>query len=89
VRIEAVDVNKPIRLPYLGQPVADRAPLDDATKSASGAAAVSAPMPQRRTPVPFHRSTLPDPYENRRAISPETLPDETPAPTTSSPRPPQ
>jgi hypothetical protein len=88
-RVESVDVNKPIGLPYLGQPVADRAPLDDATKAASGAAAVASPMPQRRNPVPFQRSTLPDPYEYRRPVSSEGLPAETGSPATSSPKPPQ
>ena len=49
------DVNKPAPLPILAQPVPDRAVLGDATAEASGAAAVAAPMPARRQPVPFLR----------------------------------
>jgi hypothetical protein len=67
-RIPSVDVNKPIPLPILAQPVTDRAPLDDATGEASTAAALSAPMPRRTTPAPFLRLMLPDPYEHRRPV---------------------
>jgi hypothetical protein len=88
-RVPSVDVAQPIALPYLGQPTPDRAPLDDVTKAASAAAAVSAPPPQRQTPVPFQRTALPDPYENRRGAQSESLPDETAAPTSTSPRTPR
>ena len=69
IRLPSPDVNQPIPLPILAQPTADRAPLDDPTADASAEAAVAAPMPQRTAPVPYSRTTLPDPYDNRRPLS--------------------
>jgi hypothetical protein len=69
--IPSGDVNQPIPLPVLAQPVTDRAPLGDATGEASTAAALFAPLPRRTTPAPFLRLTLPDPYEHRRPLEAE------------------
>jgi hypothetical protein len=50
----------------VGQPVSDRASLDDPTDDASSAAALSASIPARTTKAPFLKLTLPDPYDRRR-----------------------
>jgi hypothetical protein len=73
VRVSSEDVNQPLPLPILAQPVPDRASLDDATADASTAAALAAPLPARTTPAPFLRLTLPDPYDHRRnrVLTPE------------------
>jgi hypothetical protein len=73
VRMPSVDVNEPIVLPILAQPVPDRASLDDPTLEASSAAAVAATIPPRTNKAPFLKATLPDPYDRRRAdiASPE------------------
>jgi hypothetical protein len=76
-RLPSVDVNQPLPLPLLAQPVPDRAPLDDATGEASHTAALAAAPPRRGTPAPFLRLGLPDPFENRlppRATMEEVLP---------------
>jgi hypothetical protein len=65
IRVPSVDVNKPIPLPNLAQPVSTRAPLDEVTSDASLAAALAATPPARTTPAPFLKQNLPDPFENR------------------------
>src|SRR5262249_48963172 len=65
--LPSVDVNQPIPLPVLAQPVSDRAPLDDPTADASVTAALTAPIPSRATKAPFLKLTLPDPYDHRRS----------------------
>ena len=70
VRNPSVDVNQPIPLPILTQPVPDRASLDDPTADASTAAALAAPLPMRTTPAPFLKLSLPDPYDHRRGEVP-------------------
>jgi hypothetical protein len=67
VRVPSVDVNQPIPLPVLAQPVSDRASLDDPTADASVTAALAAPIPSRTTKAPFLKRTLPDPYDHRRS----------------------
>ncbi len=88
VRVSSVDVNQPIPLPILGQPVSDRASLDDPTAEASSKAALAASIPSRRTKAPFLKLTLPDPYDHRR---PETIsiPVEKAEPPLGSPRTPR
>jgi hypothetical protein len=85
VRLHSVDVNKPIPLPILAQPVGSRSPLDDATTDASLAAALAATPPARATPAPFLKLTLPDPFENR--LKPPTVADENIAPAHTGSRP--
>jgi len=65
VRVSSVDVNQPLPLPILAQPISDRASLDDPTAEVSSAAAVAAPIPPRITKAPFLKLTLPDPYDHR------------------------
>jgi len=85
-RVPSVDVNKPIPLPILGQPLSDRAPIEDVTVEASSAAAIAATMPLRTQPTPFVRNNLPDPFEFRRPVGmPKTLSEET-NPTTGTPK---
>jgi hypothetical protein len=67
IQLPAVDVEKPLPIPMLGQPKQDRASLDDATLEASQAAALTRVRPRRTGPVPFAPVNLPDPFENQRS----------------------
>jgi hypothetical protein len=82
------DVNVPVALPILAQPVPDRASLDDPTGDGSTAAALAATLPQRVIPAPFLRLTLPDPFEFRRPLT-LAAPVETADPRTSTPQTPR
>jgi hypothetical protein len=85
-RLPLVDVNRPLPLPPLGQPVPDRAPLDDPTTDASQAAAFAAVMPERTSPSPFTRLALPDPFENRQTVQLRVPLLEDTMPSTAAPR---
>lgn len=86
-RVPSPDVNQPIPLPILAQPLSDRASLEDPTTSASTAAALTAPMPPRTRKAPFVNRTLPDPYERRRTtISVPEEPIEIPLGSPQTPR---
>lgn len=87
VRLESVDIDQPVALPTLAQPVADRASLDDATNDASIATALAAKPPVRSTPTPFQRLSLPDPFELAQVIRLAKPPAEDPAPASSTTRP--
>jgi hypothetical protein len=89
VREPSEDVARPVPLPPLAQPAPDRASLDDPTAEASQAAAVAARLPQRATPAPPLRLSIPDPYENRRAVRLRALPPEQSGVATSGPRTPK
>lgn len=67
IRTTGPDVGHPMALSHLGQPVADRASLEDPTAETSAAAVRSATPMARGTPVPFLRLTIPDPFEHREA----------------------
>ncbi|HZY88690.1 MAG TPA: hypothetical protein VFE78_27955 [Gemmataceae bacterium] len=84
VRVASPDANAPVPLPVLARPASDRAPVEDVTGEASAAAAVAAPMPQRTTPAPFLKLTVPDPYEHRRPLG-VPAPPERAAPVAGSP----
>jgi hypothetical protein len=58
-------VHVPPPLPYLAAAPADRVPLDDPTLEASTAAVLAAPLPERTTPLPFVRLSVPEPFEWR------------------------
>ncbi len=73
IRVPSPDVNRPIPLPILARPVADRASLDDPTLAASNAAALAAPIPPRSHKAPFLKQSLPDPYDRRRTSAPADL----------------
>jgi len=77
IQLPSVDIDLPPPLPLLTpHPLAERASLDDATSDVSTGAALAATLPQRSTPVPFQRLTIPDPYENRRPVqSDSALPE--------------
>jgi hypothetical protein len=85
IRVPSVDVNKPIPLPILAQPVSTRAPLDEVTSDASLAAALAAIPPGRTTPAPFLKQNLPDPFENR--LKPPVIPEVEVAPLHTGSRP--
>jgi hypothetical protein len=77
IRLPGPDANQPVPLPVLAVPRGDRAPLDDPTLDASGAAALAEVLPARASPAPFLRLNLPDPFENRAAVRLRTaLPEE-------------
>jgi hypothetical protein len=88
VRAAARDPNEPLALPPLAQPVPNRASLEDATTEVSAAAVLTAPLPQRGTPAPFLRLTLPDPYEHRRPLRLPALAEAT-TPRTGTPQTPR
>ncbi len=85
-RVPSVDVNQPVPLPLLGQPLSDRAPIEDVTAEASSAAVVAGPVPQRTAPAPFVKNNLPDPFEFRRPVGPTASPAEQPIPPSALPR---
>ena len=87
MRVETVDVNQPVPLPILAQPLADRVPVDDPTTTASMVAALAAIPPPRSQPTPFVRLSLPDPFELAVTIRLRAPPQEDPDPFTSSTRP--
>ncbi len=82
----SADVNRPLPLPLLAQPVIDRASLEDTTGEASVAAALARIPPSRTTPAPFLRLTLPDPFEHRNTVRVRTPPPEDATPAGGAPR---
>ncbi len=88
VREPSRDVNAPVALPVLAQPVPDRASLEDPTGDVSTAAALAATLPQRVIPAPFLRLSLPEPFEFRRPLM-VAAPAETADPRTSTPQTPK
>lgn len=90
VKLPSVDLNEPPPLPLLTQQaIPDRASLEDATVETSTSAALAAPLPQRTEMAPFQRLTIPDPYENRRPLPPESMPAESNEPPVSAPQTPR
>jgi hypothetical protein len=81
------DVNQPTPLPTLARPVVDRASLDDPSGNVSQAEALASRVPDRTTPAPFLRLSLPDPFEHRNTVRLRTPPPEISLPT-NTPRPP-
>ena len=79
------DVNQPIPLPILARQVADRASMDDPSGEASQVAALTAKVPDRTTPAPFLRLTIPDPFEHRNAVRLRSEPPPIPLPVISPP----
>lgn len=72
IRVPSPDMNRPIPLPILAQPISERVSLDDPTLDASTAAALTAPIPPRSNKALFLKQTLPDPYDHRRTDFPTT-----------------
>jgi hypothetical protein len=81
------DVNQPIPLPTLARPVVDRASLDDPSGDVSQAEALASRVPDRTTPAPFLRLSLPDPFEHRNTVRLRTPPPQINLPI-NTPRPP-
>jgi hypothetical protein len=88
VRVPSPDINEPVALPVLAQPVPDRVSLEDPTGDASTAAALAATLPQRVIPAPFLRLALPEPFEYRRPLTLAT-PAEMGEPRTGTPQTPK
>jgi hypothetical protein len=86
VKAASPNVGQPVPPPVLGQPMPDRAPLDDPTTDASLAAALAAAMPSRTNPAPFLKLTLPDPFENRETGRLRETPPEEGIPVAATPR---
>jgi hypothetical protein len=87
-RISSPDASVPPPLPVLAQPVLDRVSLDDATMEVSTAAVLSTAMPERSTPAPYQRMTVPEPFENRDPLT-LSMPAEVTVPEVEGPRPPK
>ncbi len=86
IRVPSTDVNLPIPLPILAQPVSERPSVDEATMNASMAAAVAATMPVRMLAAPYIRFTIPNPFEFRDAVQSKTTLEEDPVPLSTSPK---
>jgi hypothetical protein len=86
LRQVGIDVNMPPALPVLAVPFPDRASLDDPTVEASAAAALAAVIPERTTPVPFGRISVPDPFENHAPVRLAGSPAEPAVPPVGPPR---
>jgi len=89
LKAERPDPASTLDLPRMGQPVPDRASLDDATRSMSIDAVLVAPIPERQSPAPFLRQSIPDPYENRRVVRVTQPIDEPGVPVVVPPRAPK
>ncbi len=89
VRVASPDVEEPVALRPMAQPLPDRASLADPTTAASGEAALAAPLPSRTKPAAYQRFAVPDPFEHRDAVRLRRPPGEEPLPAavTSRPRP--
>jgi TolA-binding protein len=80
IAVPAPEIHQPPAVLFASQPQPDRASLEDPTAELSLPAALTASPPERRTPAPFLRLTLPDPFEHRQAIRLRTTPPEEPLP---------
>jgi hypothetical protein len=69
IKIMGEDEGIPPPLPILAQPTIDRVSFEDPTIPASTAAALAAPLPDRTSPAPYQKTTIPEPYENRRPLT--------------------
>jgi hypothetical protein len=85
-RVPSTNVNQPVPLPLLGQPLSDRAPVEDVTAEASAAAVVEAKVSLRTQPTPFVKNNLPDPFEFRRPVVAPAAPAEQPTPLADTPK---
>jgi hypothetical protein len=86
--VPSEDAALPPPLQVLATPVPDRVSLEDATMDASTGAAVAAVLPERTAPAPYQRMTVPEPFENRRALT-LSIPEERTEPASEGPRPPK
>lgn len=80
IRLPSVDVNAPLAIPILGQPLKDRASLGDPALEASRSAALRPFAPTRDRPLPFVPLNLPDPFENLRYGQMRNPPEENATP---------
>jgi hypothetical protein len=66
LKVPSVDVNAPLPIPILAQPVKDRASLSEPAFDVSLEATLKKITPTRDKPVPFVPLNLPDPFEHVR-----------------------
>ena len=85
VRLPGLDVEQPVTVPILANPVVDKASLDDPTASFSATAAMVSQLLERSA-VPFVRFTLPDPFEHSQTVRLRTPPPEEQTPSSPGPR---
>jgi hypothetical protein len=83
VAVQAVNLNLPVPLSYLGLQMPDRVPVDDPTNEASLHAALAAAPPARTDAVPFTPQNLPDPFVNAQTVKLRTPPAEESSPPVS------
>lgn len=86
-RVESEDVSIPPPLPVLATQLPDRVPVEDATQDASTAAVRSKTLPERATPTPYGKVSVPDPFEHREPLGMPTPEESTPP--EALPRPPR
>jgi hypothetical protein len=86
VKAERLDPAVAPDLPIMGQPVPDRASLDDATRTYSLDAVIVAPIPERQTPAPFVQQPIPDPFANRKTVRIVTPMEEVAHPVSAAPQ---
>lgn len=89
LRVPSVSVEQPAALAPMAQPLPDRGALVDPTLAAARSAVQEAPLPERTTPAPFLRLTLPDPFENRDSVRLRSSLGEEQVPNAPTPRAPQ
>jgi hypothetical protein len=89
LRMPSADVEQPAALAPMAQPLPDRGALLDPSLAASRSSVLEAPLPERTTPAPFLRLTLPDPFENRDTVRLRSPLGKEQVPNTPTPRAPQ
>jgi hypothetical protein len=80
LKVPSVDVNKPLPIPILAQPVKDRASLSEPAFDVSLEATLKKITPARDKPVPFAPLNLPDPFEHLRYGQLRNPPEESATP---------
>jgi TolA-binding protein len=79
-RILVLESNPVGPIPLSVQAQNERAPLEDPTSEVSFKAAMATPTPERNTPAPFLRMTLPEPFEHHLPPRVRIVPAEDPLP---------
>jgi hypothetical protein len=80
IRLQSVDIHRPLPIPILAQPQKDRASLGDPALQASVDAALRQFTLVRDRPLPFVALNLPDPFEHIRWGQLLNPPEENPMP---------
>lgn len=76
-KIDALDLKKPVHLPILARPTADRASLEDPTTEFTARSILNDNLPLRVTMALFVKVNLPEPFENAEPAKVKiTIPDD-------------